>query len=135
MSGGRSENQSEKAILNDCLVELSSQPETLVFRNNTGMAWQGKKAEARVGSRIEVEPGMVILRDARPVKFGLKGSGDILGAHGGRPIAVEVKDAHGRQTEDQKRFESAWTRAGGIYLLVRSPEEMLKRLAVLTLLG
>lgn len=121
-------SRSEKAILNETLVALSALPKTMVWRNNTGLAWQGVELRARVGSTIRVTEGMVILEDARPVKFGLPGSSDILGAHCGRPIAVECKTSTGRQSTQQQRFEKAWTAAGGIYILNRSAEE-----AVLTL--
>lgn len=115
--------QSEKSILNETLVALSALPETLVYRNNTGMAWTGKKVDAVVGQLVRVKPGTVILENARPIRFGLPGSGDIMGATSGRPLAVETKDAIGKQRESQELFERAWVRAGGIYILARSADE------------
>lgn len=121
-------SRSEKAILNDTLVAISAEPETIAWRNNTGQAWQGKRQNLRVGEMVRVIQGMVVLGEARPITFGLPGSGDILGASAGRPLSIEVKDATGRQSDIQKRFEVAWVRAGGIYLLVRSPEEAVEAL-------
>ena len=118
--------RSEKAIQNDTLIALSALPETMVWRNNTGLAWQGIEIKARVGSTIRVTEGMVILKDARPVKFGLLGSADILGVHRGVAVAVEVKTATGRQSEQQRHFERAWTAAGAAYVLARSPEEAVR---------
>lgn len=120
------DRRSEKAIQNDTLVALSALPETMVWRNNTGSAWQGVRVEARVGSTIQVTSGMVILKDARPVTFGLPGSGDILGSHRGLPLAVELKAAKGRQSEQQRLFERAWIAAGGVYVLARSPDEAVR---------
>ena len=121
------DDRSEKAIQNDILIDVSSWDETMVFRNNTGMAWQGEKLKPRVGSTITVEPNMVILRNGRPVRFGLEGSADIIGASHRYPLAIEVKDEDGKQTEQQKKFENAWTAAGGIYILARSVNEVRKK--------
>lgn len=120
--------KSEKTILNETLCDLSALPETIAWRNNSGMAWQGRQRTARIGSTIIVEPGMVILAEARPVKFGLTGSADIIGAHRHYPLAVEVKDDAGRQDPQQILFEQAWKKAGGVYFLVRSAEEALRRI-------
>ena len=79
---------------------------------------------------VRIEPGMVVLRNARPIKFGLPGSGDILGAHAGRPVAVEMKDERGAQRELQKNFERSWVKAGGIYILARSSEEAVNGLLI-----
>lgn len=116
--------QSEKAIMNEILLDVSKWDNTIVYRNNTGMAWQGERLKPRPGTVFTVEEGMVILRNGRPVKFGLEGSADIIGCSSGRPIAAEVKKKGGRQQENQKNFQRAWEKAGGLYFLVRSVDEM-----------
>lgn len=120
--------RSEKAILNDTLVALSAEPDTIVWRNNTGQAWQGQRVERRIGSTIEVTPGMVILQNARPISFGLPGSGDGMGASAGIPLAVETKTATGRQAEIQRNFQRRWEQCGGLYILARSPEQAVREL-------
>lgn len=115
--------RSEKAIMNDCLVELSLLPGTLVYRNNTGMAWAGDKMTLRHGQMVRVEHGMVVLRNARAITFGLNGSGDIMGCSNGVPIAGETKTRTGRQADQQRAFQRAWEKAGGRYGLWRSPED------------
>jgi hypothetical protein len=127
--------RSEKARLNDILVGVTALSDTMAWRNNTGTAWQGDRCGARVGSTVRVEAGMVILRDARPIKFGLTGSADIIGAHRGFPLAVEVKDEEGRQTEVQYHFERAWRKAGGLYILARTPDEAIHGIRDAALLG
>jgi hypothetical protein len=111
---------SEKSIMNLGLVATSSVPETMCWRNNTGVAWQGARIQAGAGSKITVQPGMVILADSRPIRFGLVGSGDVLGVTSGMAWAHEYKSASGAQREDQLKFERAFTRAGGAYRLIRS---------------
>lgn len=113
---------SEKKILNDSLIAVSALPDTMAWRNNTGMAWQGEDVRVGVGQTIVVTRGMKILRDARPVTFGLLGSGDIMGVTRGRAWALEIKDANGRQADSQMKFQRAFELAGGSYKLVRSAE-------------
>lgn len=126
---------SEKRVLADTLVALSAEPDTLLWRNNTGQAWQGRRVEGRPGSTVKLEHGMVILRNARPIRFGLEGSGDIIGACQRRPLAVETKTLTGRQRESQIMFERAWVKAGGIYILARSATEAKERLRAELLIG
>jgi len=121
-------SRSEKAILNDTLVQVSALPETICWRNNTGTAWAGRRVDARIGQTIVVKPGMTIIMNAQPVSFGLPGSADIMGASAGRPVAIETKTAIGRQSDLQVNFEAAWTKAGGLYILARSPEDALTAL-------
>ncbi|AYJ85761.1 hypothetical protein D3Y57_06980 [Sphingomonas paeninsulae] len=118
-------DRSEKAIMNASLVEVSSLPETLAWRNNTGMAWQGIQRPVRKGQTLIVQAGMVVLMEARPITFGLPGSGDILGVNAGRAFALEAKTLTGKQHETQLRFQAAFERAGGLYGVFRSEEEAL----------
>jgi hypothetical protein len=123
-------DRSEKAIQNDTLVELTREfhPTGMFWRNNTGMAWAGEKMRVGVGQMVRIEPGMTVLRNARPLTAGVPGSPDILGADRGRPVGIEVKDAKGQQREAQVKFERAWVKAGGLYILARSPEEAIQGL-------
>lgn len=121
--------RSEQSILHEHLVGLSALDETICWRNNTGQAWQGNQHHAAIGQFVKVEPGMVILREARPVKFGVKGSADIIGSTRGIPLAVETKKQGGRQSEDQQRFQRQWERAGGTYILSMSLDDTLTRIS------
>ena len=41
----------------------------------------------------------------------------------GHGVAIEIKDADGKQSAAQRVFERQWVAAGGFYFLVRSLEE------------
>jgi hypothetical protein len=116
---------SEKKILNDSLIAVTALPDTMAWRNNTGMAWQGEEIRCGVGQTLVVQRGMKILRDARPVQFGLLGSGDIMGVTNGQAWALEIKDAKGRQADSQMKFQRAFELAGGKYKLVRSADDAM----------
>jgi len=92
----------------------------------------------RPGAKITVDgqvytaaPNTVLMLQAQPITFGLPGSGDILGASAGRPLMIEVKDATGRQSEQQKACQRAWEAAGGVYLLVRDAEDARRQVEAL----
>jgi len=64
--------------------------------------------------------------DGRPVYFGYPGSADIIGLlPDGRFLAVETKrPVGGKQSPKQIRFQEKIEASGGVYLLVRSVEEL-----------
>ena len=95
----------------------------VLFRNNTGVAYQGKRA---------VYNNRQVITDLRPISFGLcVGSSDLIGWTEiivtpdmvGEKIAiftaVEVKNEKGRATKEQIKFLQAVKNAGGIARLTR----------------
>lgn len=107
----------ESDIQNLILLALS-QAGCTVWRNNTGVGWQGKVS--RVGQSV-------VITEPRPLHAGLcVGSSDIIGiAPDGRFLAIEVKTQTGRATDDQIRFIEAVRRKGGISGVCRSVEDAL----------
>jgi hypothetical protein len=59
-------------------------------------------------------------------RFGAKGSADIVAVVRGQFVGIEVKGSDGRQSPDQKKFEHDLTEAGGIYILAKSLEDVIK---------
>jgi hypothetical protein len=76
------------------------------WRNNTGVA-------------VNKETGQF-------VRFGIPGGSDLLVVVPpfGRFLGVETKAKLGRQSEKQKRFQRAVERAGGVYALAKTLEEL-----------
>lgn len=118
----------EANLMRAIMLAHSNPPGTLLFRNNTGTAWQGNRTVRRGDA--------VIIHDPRPVHFGLcKGSSDIIGLRSititpemvGQQLAVftaiEVKGPRGRATEQQQRFIEAVRSAGGFAGIARSVDE------------
>lgn len=62
------------------------------------------------------------------VKFGLPGQADIAGILYGIAWEIEIKIATGKQTCDQANWQKAVERAGGVYILTRSPEDCLEQI-------
>lgn len=100
----------EAAIQREVLLALARLG-CMVWRSNTGMAYP--VSEIKHTSH-----------PPRPVMYGVPGQPDIIGvAPGGRALAVEVKTARGKQSDQQRLFQRAWEACGGLYLLVRSVDD------------
>lgn len=117
--------KSEQAVLHETLVAVTALAGVMAWRNNTGMAWQGARLRLPPGAMVKIERGMVVLREARPISFGVEGSPDIIGVRDGRGFGLELKAARGRLEESQPKFRRAWEAAGGLYGVPRSVEEAL----------
>lgn len=60
------------------------------------------------------------------VKFGASGSPDIVVVKDGIYIGIEVKDTRGRLSESQVDFRDRLEKAGGLYLIARSLEDVIE---------
>lgn len=102
----------ESQIQDAVRLALGRDPDVCVWRNNCGA-----------------------LQDARGrfIRFGVAspGGADLIGMFRGRFLAIEIKTATGRQTEDQVRFQKLVESRGGIYLLVRSAEDAVAQISAL----
>ncbi|UZO91739.1 VRR-NUC domain-containing protein [Roseomonas mucosa] len=119
-----SEAEIQAAIMRDL-----GRGDTRLFRNTVGQGWTGQASHLR-------EPGCVLIRNARAVRFGLAdGSGDLIGwrsmlitpEHVGTTLAVflsvEVKSSTGSLRDGQRVWAQAVARAGGLAGTARSVEE------------
>ena len=77
------------------------------WRNNTGSFSSEYKGKSRF------------------ISFGAPGSPDIIAVRNGTCYGIEVKRPKGVQSESQKEFERAFTKAGGVYVLARSIDDVL----------
>ena len=48
----------------------------------------------------------------------------------GRAFGIEVKTAKGKQRDAQKKWQEAWEKRGGIYILARSVEDVYRGLDI-----
>ena len=88
------------------LIYVTSLPGSFGFRMNTGAVQDGD----------------------RFIRYGLKGQPDIFLILKGRFIGIEVKARTGRQSEAQKQWQRNCERAGGLYILARSVDDVRDRL-------
>ncbi len=117
----------ESPVLHHSLLALSEAGH-LAWRNNTGIGWAGQAIKPSRAMNIVMQPGDVLIRNARPLHAGLcVGSADIIGLRSdGRFYGIECKSDTGRQSKEQKIFGDVVISHGGLYGIARSPEEALK---------
>jgi hypothetical protein len=124
----------ETPLMKRIMLAVGALPFLRIFRNNTGMAWQGEKTGefTRDGARH------ITLKDPRPIHAGLcVGSADLIGWKVvevtpdmvGKRVAVfaalEVKTSKGKASSEQVNFLKQVQEAGGIAGLVRSEDDAL----------
>lgn len=109
----------------------------LIFRANTGTAWASNRVEKfSRGGMVAVQPGDVLLREARPFSTGLPPgfsdlfglvpvtvTPDMVGRKFARFVALEVKAPDGRTSDLQAKFLRAVANNGGLADVVRSPDD------------
>lgn len=98
----------EQQLVNNCL-EFLKYKGIFAFRNNSGQIFLNDGKKTRV------------------VRMGVKGAADILGIipPDGKFVAIECKTKNGKLTEYQKNFGEEVKKRGGIYLVIRSIDELI----------
>jgi hypothetical protein len=106
--------RAENAVVAACL-------QLLEFTNIP--AWRNNSGAMKFGGRF--------------VRFGATGSPDIFAIvpPGGRLLGCECKTAAGRQTQSQKDFQAAMERAGAVYVLARSVDDLMGVLRAMGVIG
>lgn len=89
----------------------------LITVSPLGMAWQNATGA---------------LKDAtgRLIRYGLPGSSDIIAIIAGRFVGIEAKVGRDQQRPNQAAFATAVQRAGGIYILARSVDDVINALTL-----
>lgn len=59
-------------------------------------------------------------------KIGVKGMSDLYGIIDGRFIAIEVKTGNAKQSKEQRKYEAMVKKMGGIYIIGRSVDQVIK---------
>jgi hypothetical protein len=96
-----------------------------VVRQNTGAGYvlDARKYHALVAA------GHLSPKDARFMRFGFPGAGDATGQlKGGARLEVEFKSDRGVVTDDQRAVHEAVNAAGGLAIVARSVDELVRGL-------
>lgn len=107
----------ETSIQNAALLEVGTDPDVMVWRNQTGVfrAMDDPDRVIKVGN-----PGAPDILGVVAVTI----TPDMVGKTIGVAIAPEMKTGRGKQAENQGKWQRAFERRGGVYRLVRSPGEL-----------
>ncbi len=103
------EAQAERDIQAEILIAITALPGAFFWRSNTGAMRSANGAT---------------------IRFNRPGTPDILGVWRGVPYGIEVKTATGRQSPEQRKWQSMWERAGGVYTVARSVDDALRAMGL-----
>ena len=125
----------------EILVEIPKRfPHVRIWRQNTG-AGVGMNEVRRAIECLRIgDIKGAIAHLGRPMKFGVVGGGDLSGIVYravdaafpkiiGQRIEVEVKVGKDKQSDEQRAFAQMLTAHGGLYIVARSVEDVVRALA------
>jgi len=103
----------EAQIQREILLHVGARPDVRLWRANAGRAL------------VPTADGGL-----RPIQVNLPGCPDLIGflAPSGRFLGIEVKAANGRLRPAQEAFRDALKRAGGLYIVARSVDDVTREL-------
>lgn len=106
-----------RTVQNPALLAASSIPGVLAMRQQSGVfrAMTDPDRIVRVGLPGMADVGLIVAVTITP---------EMVGQRIGVAVQAEMKTATGRQSDDQRTWAEAVRRAGGVYELVRSADEM-----------
>ncbi|HEX6215262.1 MAG TPA: VRR-NUC domain-containing protein [Vicinamibacterales bacterium] len=125
---------SDRAFLNQILLACSTGPVRL-FRQSVGLGWIGKSWRAPSRQTVTVEPGDVVIRQARPFKVGVEGMADLggwrtveitpdmVGSRIAQVVQLEGKQGTDRLSAEQRRWLETVTQAGGLAAEIRAVDD------------
>ncbi len=122
---------SETPIQKEIMLYVSKLGHRL-FRVNTGMGWAGKSTHFSDPMKVQVYPGDVLIRKARPLHAGMtEGGSDLIGwTADGHFLAIETKTPDGKtdkeRLEKQQNFIAQINKCGGIGFIATSVEDVKK---------
>lgn len=106
-----------RTVQNPALLAASAVPGVLAFRQQSGVfrAMDDPARVVRVGLPGMADAGLIVAVEITP---------DMVGRVIGASLQMEFKTAAGRQAADQRSWAEAVRRAGGVYELVRSADQV-----------
>ena len=106
-----------RTVQNPALLAASAVPGVLAFRQQSGVfrAMDDPARVVRVGLPGMADAGLIAAVTITPAMVG-----KVVGVS----LQTEFKTATGRQAADQRTWADAVRRAGGVYELIRSADEM-----------
>lgn len=106
----------ETNIQSAVLLAVGSRHDCMAWRNQTGgfRAMDNPQRIVKVGT-----PGAPDILSVVAVKI----TPDMVGKTVGVAVGIEVKTPTGKQREEQTKWQAAFEKRGGIYLLSRGPEQ------------
>lgn len=105
-----------RTVQNPAMLAVGARPDVLAVRQQSGVFFTRTGEPVRVGFPGLADAYMIVATTITP---------EMVGRTVGLCVQAEFKTADGRQRPEQKTWQQAVQQRGGIYELVRSPEQMV----------
>jgi hypothetical protein len=114
----------------------ASQLGARLFRRNIGQGWIGQATKYTRSEMVPVNPGDVLIRQARPFHSGVPGqydtegwrtitiTADMVGQRIAQHVEIEAKQGTGRESTEQRAWGEAVRAAGGVAGVARTVEDV-----------
>lgn len=109
------QNKETRTVQNPAML-AASQLGALAWRQQSGLFYTREGIPVRVGLPGMSDCGMIVSLTITP---------DMVGRTIGVAVQTEFKTHRGQQSEAQHNWQQAVEQRGGIYRLIRSPDEMI----------
>lgn len=111
------QNKETRTVQNPALLAVGARPDVLIWRQHVGVfrAMDDPRRIVKIGTPGMADSMAVVRVTITP---------DMVGKTIGVAVAPEFKTGTGRQREAQKNWQRAFEQRGGIYAVIRSPDEM-----------
>jgi hypothetical protein len=108
----------ETKIQNSALLAVGQRSDVLAMRLQSGVfrAYDDPDKIVRIGQPGLPDTMMLVATQITP---------EMVGKTIAVAVAAEIKTARGRQSEAQRNWQAAFEARGGVYRLIRSPDEMV----------
>lgn len=110
-------NRETREVQDPCFLAVGGREDCLIWRQQVGLfrAYDNPKRVLRAGMAGQSDSGMIVRVKITP---------EMVGQEVGIAVQPEFKAGKGRQSNNQKNWQKAVERVGGIYRLIRSVEEI-----------
>lgn len=112
-------SNAEKVIQNNAMLAVGLDPDVMIWRQQVG-TFRSYNDPARI-----VKVGVSGMSDTLAI-VKVKITPDMVGKEIGVAVAPEFKTPTGGQRKNQKDWETCFRNRGGIYRLIRSPEQLVQ---------
>lgn len=121
--------KSEAVLQQEIRLALGLRDDIFMFRINVGKFRPLEGGPRVIQSAPEGTPDLMGVIHRRI--FGQVGDHFAVDEWVGQAFGIEVKTAKGKQRDAQKRWQDAWEKRGGIYILARSLDDVYRGLDIM----
>jgi len=124
----------EASFMADVRLALGLRQDIFMFRINTGkflpIDWRPGMPKRVIESAPPGTPDLLGVQQLAVSMIEPADPGRLVDRYIGRAFAIETKHGKGQQREVQKRWQEAWEKRGGLYILAYTMDDVISGLGI-----